>query len=235
MSFEKYSLSVLYKYHWRMLSYAHQVGSWTRDSYPAVLVRMLRVLGVEDIVCPPRRPDLKGFVERCIGTLKSEWFAYHAPTTLAEAIACLFSFPTYYHQERPHQGEACQNMPPEEAFPAESLPTLPELPTMVNPDSWVSSIQGRHYRRRVNADGTIQIDRHTYRIGAEYKRQAVTAQVVGTELYVQCQGQVIKNLPMEGLHKRTLSFDQYVQSLQEEARRIFWHYQTNWMKRSDSA
>jgi hypothetical protein len=34
-------------------------GSWTRDSYPSPLVCFLRCLGVQDVICPPHRPDLK--------------------------------------------------------------------------------------------------------------------------------------------------------------------------------
>ncbi len=70
-------------------------GSWTRDSYPSILVRMLRVLGVEPIVCPPRRPDKKPFVERCIRTLKYEWLARHSQETFADAIALLEPFVVY--------------------------------------------------------------------------------------------------------------------------------------------
>ena len=47
-------------------------GGWTRDGYPSPLVRLLRALGVEPIICPPHRPDLKLFAERCIATLKYE-------------------------------------------------------------------------------------------------------------------------------------------------------------------
>ena len=42
------------------------VGNWTRDSYPAPLVRLLRVLGLEEVICPPRRPNKKPYVERCV-------------------------------------------------------------------------------------------------------------------------------------------------------------------------
>src|SRR5436190_2232840 len=40
-----------------------------QSSSPAVL---LHSFGVEPLICPPRRPDLKPFVERCIRTLKYE-------------------------------------------------------------------------------------------------------------------------------------------------------------------
>ncbi len=32
-------------------------GAWSRDSYPSPMIRMLRVLGIEDVPCPPHRPD----------------------------------------------------------------------------------------------------------------------------------------------------------------------------------
>ncbi|MBA3869134.1 MAG: transposase, partial [Anaerolineae bacterium] len=97
------------------------------------MIRMLRVLGIEDVPCPPHRPDKKPFVERCIETLKYEHFARFAPTTLAEAQAVLANFPHYYNEQRPHQGQACQNRPPEIAFPTATLPKLPTLPDMVHP------------------------------------------------------------------------------------------------------
>jgi len=47
------------------------VGAWTSDSYPSALLRFIRNLEVEPIICPPRRPDLKPFVERTIFTIKN--------------------------------------------------------------------------------------------------------------------------------------------------------------------
>ena len=44
---------------------------------------LLRCLGVEDVICPLHRPDLKPFVERTIQTLKYEWLARYSPRTVA--------------------------------------------------------------------------------------------------------------------------------------------------------
>ncbi len=33
------------------------VGSWSADGFPAPLIRFLQVLGIEPVICPPRRPD----------------------------------------------------------------------------------------------------------------------------------------------------------------------------------
>jgi hypothetical protein len=54
-------------------------GAWTRDSYPSPFVRFLRVLGIEPIICPPRRPDKKPMVERGIFTLKNKPRNYPNP------------------------------------------------------------------------------------------------------------------------------------------------------------
>lgn len=208
-------------------------GAWSRDSYPSPMIRMLRVLGIEDIPCPPYRPDKKPFVERCIETLKYEHFARFVPTTLAEAQDALATFPHYYNDERPHQGQACQNRTPEAAFPSATLPVLSKLPRDVNPDAWLGSIQRRIYRRRVTSDGTIQIDRHTYGIGSAYRKQSVAAHVVGSEFYVTCAEQVLKKLPIRGLFGQPMLFDSYLILLREEARTLEMHYQTLWRKRGE--
>lgn len=116
------------------------VASWTSDSYPSALVRFLLAIGVEPIVCPPRRPDLKPVVERTIKTLKYEWLARHATDNIADALAVLDGFPHYYNHIRPHQGQACQNQPPNVAFP--DLPTLPDMPETLNPDRGFSPGMG---------------------------------------------------------------------------------------------
>ena len=205
-------------------------GAWTRDSYPSPMIRMLRVLGIEDVPCPPRRPDKKPFVERCIETLKYEYFVRFAPTTLVEAQDVLAHFPRYYNELRPHQGKACQNNPPETAFPTASLPPLPQLPDLVHPDRWLNTIQDRIYQRRVTSDGTIQIDRHTYSIGKNYRQQPISARIVGTEFCVEWSGDLIKKLPIRGLYGQRMLFDAYMILLREEARTLELRYQSLWRK-----
>jgi hypothetical protein len=49
------------------------VGGSQRLDWPAAWVRFLLCLGVTPDICPPRRPDLKPFVEREIGSYKREF------------------------------------------------------------------------------------------------------------------------------------------------------------------
>ncbi|MBK9745774.1 MAG: transposase [Chloroflexi bacterium] len=203
-------------------------GAWTRDSYPSPLVRFLRVLGVEDIICPPHRPDKEPVVERCIGTLKHEWLARFAPTALGEALDVLAQFPLYYNNERPHQGKACANQPPAVAFPV--VPTLPSLPQQVDPDEWLQSAHGRIYRRWVNSSGTIQIDRHTYSIGSAYAKQQVLVHLDAKQhmFLVSLNGQRLKQLTIQGLYRAPMDFAVYLTQIRSEARTVEAHHRLWW-------
>ncbi len=198
-------------------------GAWTRDSYPSPLVRFLHVLGVEPKICPPRRPDLKPFVERCIKTLKYEWFAQTRPATWFEA----------YNVLRPHQGRACQNQPPDAAFP--TLPILPSLPEVVSPDRWLHAIHGRDYRRRVNSSGTIQVDRHTYSIGTAYAKQMVLVHVDAErhEFIVILEDRIIQRLPIQGLYESSMTFNAFLKAMMTEATFIDLHYHYSWERTGD--
>lgn len=138
-------------------------------------MRFLLAIGVEPIVCPPHRPDLKPVVKRTFKTLKDEWLARHATDNIADALEVLDQFPYYYNHTRPHQGQACQNQTPDEAFPV--LPELPEIPDIVNPDEWLWHILGRVYRRRITSNGIVMIDKHVYYIGQDYAKQSVTVHI----------------------------------------------------------
>lgn len=148
------------------VQYETHVGAWTRDSYPSPLVRFLRVLGIEPVVCPPRRPDKKGYVERVIRTLKHENLYIQKPANEEEISACLQDYQHFYNHERAHQGLSCKNRPPMVAHV--DLPALKTLPTRLNPDAWVNMYHGEVYKRQVTSNGSISIDNHYYHLGREH-------------------------------------------------------------------
>jgi hypothetical protein len=205
-------------------------GSWTRDSYPSPLVCLLRCFGVEDIICPPHRPDLKPFVERCIQTLKYEWLARYSPRTFAEAVELLPPFMRYHNSERPHQGQACQNRIPDEVFPI--LPACAVLPDRVQPDAWVRTIHGRQYRRRVNSNGAILIDRHSYYVGEAWAQQEVVAQVDAAQevFHILCETHTVKTLAMKGLVTAEMEVARYIDLMKGEARTLTIHRMLTWEK-----
>lgn len=203
-------------------------GSWSRDSYPSPLVCFLRCLGVEDVICPPHRPDLKPFVERCIQTLKYEWFARHSPATVADALELLTPFVRYHNSERPHQGQACQNRIPDDVFP--TLPMCAVVPDRVRPDAWVLSIHERVYRRRINSNGAIQVDRHSYYVAETWAKRQVLVQVDAFKevFHIQCEGAGVKTVPMKGLVTEEMAFARYLDLMKREARTLEVHRALAW-------
>jgi len=211
------------------------VASWTSDSYPSALVRFLHAVGVEPIVCPPRRPDLKPVVERIIKTLKYEWLARYAIDNIADALEILAQFPHYYNHTRPHQGQACQNQTPDEAFPV--LPELPSIPETVDPDHWLQHVHGRVYRRRVTSNGTIMVDKHVYYTGQNHAKQQVTVHVDAhnQQFFVLGDGEVLRTLDISGLHRHRMDFQSYLVVMKAEARSIEQHRLAMWYRVGDVA
>jgi len=130
------------------------IGSWTAQNYPSALMRFLMCLKIEVEVCPPRRPDLKPFVERFNRTLEYECFWPEYPTTLAETRSLLKQF---YNRERPHQGRNPSNQPPPIAFPAAQ--TTRRLPLYIDPDQWLKGFHTKTFTRRISPRGTVDVGR----------------------------------------------------------------------------
>jgi hypothetical protein len=145
----------------------------------------------------------------------------------------LEQFPRYHNHERPHQGVACANRPPSVAFP--NLPRLRELPEEVHPDRWLTSVNARIYRRRVNSEGTIQIDRHTYSVGSQYAKQPVLVHLdAAQQLFrVTLAGRLVKTLPIRGLHGSPLPFWDYFKLIQAEARIVALHHAMLWERQGE--
>ena len=209
------------------------VGAWTQDSYPSALLRFLRVLGVTDVICPARRPDLKPFVERCIGTLKREWLARFSLNNYADAIDILPGFHTYHNTERIHLGRACQGQTPDEAFP--NLPSLPVIPDTVDPDRWIQAQHRRVFRRRISSNGTIQIDKHVYYVDAKRAKTNVMVYLDARQkaFYVIQDQQVLATLEIKGLQHESMDFQSYLWQMKREARSIEIHRLMRWYRRGE--
>ena len=199
------------------------VGSWTTDGYPSAWVRFLHCVGIEPVICPPRRPDKKPFVERLIRTIKYEKLYVECPDNIDHGVHLLQDFRGFYNDERPHQGLSCANQPPLQAFPA--LPPLPKPPEVIDPDAWLQAYHGRIYQRRVSASGAVMVDKYTYHIGRRYARQAVALHLNAPQqqFHVVGGGRPIKTLALKGLHRRLMPFQQYLAIMLSEARSIEQH------------
>ena len=199
------------------------VGSWANDGYPSALIRFLQCLGVEVLVCPPRRPDLKPFVERCIRTLKHECLYPQSPSSVEQAGTQLSAYRTFYNAERANQALSCANQPPLMAFP--HLPALPPVPEVVDPDRWLETYDRRIFRRWVTTNGTVMVDKYTYRVGVALAGQRVALHLDAPQrqLHVQHRGNRLRPLLVRGMVDTPMSFQAYLSMMLEEARSIERH------------
>jgi len=193
------------------------VGGVSGRDFPSPLRRLLLCLGIRPHVCPPHRPDKNAFVERFHRTYGQECLQVHHPSTLQEVREVTETVLQHYNHERPHQGRACNNVPPRVAFP--TLPTLPSLPERVDPDAWLASLDQKMYLRHVGRDGCVDVDLTTYYIGPQLAGRTVLLQVWAQQhqFAVWSQDQIVKLLPIKGLVGQQMALDDYLQYIKQEA------------------
>ncbi|MFZ6030626.1 MAG: integrase core domain-containing protein [Chloroflexota bacterium] len=155
------------------------VGSSSGKDFPSALLRFLVAVGIEPIVCPPQRPDKNPFVERYHRNLKYECLLRSCPQDLQTTHQVNQAYAHHYNFERPSQAITCQNQPPRVAFPY-SL-TLPRLPQVVDPDSWLSKFHDQCYKRRVDCNGRIQIGKQRYYVNKKLAGRYVIIRINGQE------------------------------------------------------
>jgi hypothetical protein len=196
------------------------VGSWSAQDFPSPFMRFWQSLGVQVTVCPPQRPDKNGFVERCHCTYNQECLQIHVPSDVFSARQVTEDFVLHYNFERPNQALSCGNKPPRTAFP--DLPTLPSIPAQVDPAFWLQRLHLRAFVRRVNTNGTVQLDNHSY-----YVKQALAGQVVllqvdapARELLISHHFTLLKRVPLQGIAADLMSFDDFVRFCQQSARQF---------------
>ena len=162
-------------------------------------------------------PNPHGFVERSHRTLTQECLRREHPKTLDEVRQVTGAFATHSNWQRPHQGISCGNQPPRVAFP--TLPSLPPIPDLVNPDAWLSRVKGQHLVRRVNRQGCVKVDLYSYSISSKLAGQRVTLSIQAKEqaLQVVYPQEYRRSLPLKGLHQRALPYQEYLTLMQREA------------------
>jgi transposase InsO family protein len=200
------------------------VGSGGSDRFPTAWLRSLACLGITVDVLRPYHPEDKPFVERFNRTLQAECLREAHPTTVPETNAALAAYLPFYNEERPHQGDACQNRPPRQVFPL--LPRLPGVPAQVNPDAWLKTYAGQRFRRQVDSRGAVQLGKYPYFVGRLFRgRRAVLRLDAEAQVFqVEVNGQVVKALPIRGLYGRWLSFEEFVGTMCDEARSEWQRY-----------
>ncbi len=193
------------------------VGAPQGSDFPVALIRFCHSVGIVVVLCDPRHPQQNGFVERYHRTYQEECLSIHRPTTLSQVCEVTEAFVEHYNWQRPHQGIACGNRPPRVAHP--ELPALPRVPDVVNADAWLAWVDGEHVVRQVNRQGFVKVDLRTYYVSSKLAGQAVTLRINAAErcLQVVHPQEYRRSLPLKGLHQRSLSYQDYVELMQQEA------------------
>ncbi len=194
------------------------VGETSQRESPAPFLRFWLCLGVEVTICPPRRPDLNGFVERYHRTYNEECLQVYRPADLETVRTVTAAFQQHYNDERPHQGLACDNQPPRVAFPM--LPSRPPVPVTIDPDRWIAALDGHVYMRKVRQDTSVTIGASSYYTAQALVGQYVTLRIDATDrtLVVEHDGQEVKRVAIAGTGRGRVPFAQFVELLCEEAR-----------------
>ena len=182
------------------------------------MIRFLLCVGVQPNVCPPRRPDRKGYVERLIKSYQAEGIRRDQPTTEEAAREVTEVFLQHYHDERPHQGRGMRNLPPRVAFP--TLPTRPPLPEVVDPDRWLASIHGQSFARTVQPNSSVVVDHRSYYLKQSLAGRKVVLLINATEarFEVFLGKELVKSVAIKGLVGQLLPFEDYAVRMLGEAR-----------------
>jgi len=93
------------------------------------------------------------------------------------------------------------------------------VPDVVNADAWLAWVDGEHVVRQVNRQGFVKVDLRTYYVSSKLAGQAVTLRINAAErcLQVVHPQEYRRSLPLKGLHQRSLSYQDYVELMQQEA------------------
>ena len=194
------------------------VGETSKRESPSAFLRFWQCLGVEVNICPPRRPDLNGFVERYHRTYEEECLQVHRPADLQTVRTVTETFKRHYNEERPHQGISCGNQPPRVAFPV--LPARPVAPVTVDADRWITVMDGKQYVRKVQQDTSVTVGTGRYYVSAALRGQEVTLQIDASErtMVMLHDGKEVKRAPIAGVGRGRMPFGEFVELLCEEAR-----------------
>ena len=127
------------------------------------------------------------------------------------------AFLIHYNTERPNQALSCGNQPPCVAFP--TLPSLPSLPTFVDADAWLPQVHGQHFVRKVRANGTVRIGEGSYYVHMKRIGQYVDLCVDAPRqvFVVSHQQHVFKQVPIKGLQKTLLPFEEFAALMCQQA------------------
>ncbi len=90
----------------------------------------------------------------------------------------------------------------------------------MDPDAWVQAIHGEHYARKVDPEGCVKLGDKRYYVQKDLAGTHVVLEVdaPAREAVVWHCKEAVKRLPLKGIKKNLLAFDNFVDQLRLEAR-----------------
>jgi transposase InsO family protein len=194
------------------------VGGSSGWDFPSALQRFLLAVGVEMRLCPPQQPQKNAFVERYHRNYKYECLLVHVPQSLEEVRRVTEQYQQHYNEQRPHQGRACGNQPPRQAFPM--LPTLPPLPDIVQADRWLWRYHHRVFARLIGSDGCVTVHHEEYYISARMagRKVALVVDAPTAAFDVLDGSQVLKRLSIKQVVRGKMPLERFITLMLEQAR-----------------
>lgn len=148
---------------------------------------------------------------------KQECVYPRRPATVAQSQLWLDEHRQFYILERPNQAITCNNQPPSLALG--TPPSLRQLPDEVDADSWLSHYHRRSFRRKVKANGVVQVDRHSYYIGQKFRGRKVIVILDAYEKHLEfyIQQQLVKTKPIHKQLYGVVPFEDFFEVMLKEA------------------
>jgi hypothetical protein len=118
------------------------------------------------------------------------------------------------------------------------LPILPFPPDEVQPNAWLQAQHGRVFRRRIRANGTIQVDKHVYYVDKKQAKRSVLVYLDATKRYLRVMSDGValaKPLPLKDLHDERMPLFDYLRVLQQEAMSIAHYREMMWRQSGEAA
>jgi hypothetical protein len=194
------------------------VGGSSGWDFPSALQRFLITVGVQMRLCPVHQPQKNAFVERYHRNYKYECLLVHVPQSLEDVRRVTEQYQRHYNQQRPHQGKACGNQPPRQAFP--TLPALSPLPEQVQADRWLWRYHRRVFARLIGSDGCVSVHHAQYYLSTRLAGRKVALVVdAPTAAFEVFAGQhLLKRLAIKNVVRGPMSLEHFITLMLEQAR-----------------
>ena len=138
--------------------------------------------------------------------------------SLEEVRRVTEQYQQHYNEQRPHQGQACGNQPPRQAFPM--LPTLPPLPDIVQADRWLWRYHHRVFARQIGSDGCATVHHEEYYISTRMagRKVALVVDAPTAAFDVLDGSQVLKRVSIKQVVRGKMPLERFITLMLEQAR-----------------